>query len=100
MDKLFITKGASPLMFGIELGIDLGTASVLVYAKGKGIVLHEPSVIAIDRNTNKRIAVGEEARLMIGRTPANIVAVRPMRDGVIADYPVSYTHLRAHETRH
>jgi len=72
--------------FGIDLGIDLGTASVLVYAKGKGIVLHEPSVIAIDRITNKRIAVGEEARLMIGRTPGNIVAVRPMRDGVIADY--------------
>jgi rod shape-determining protein MreB len=86
MDKLLMTKGVSPLMFGIELGIDLGTASVLVYAKGKGIVLHEPSVIAIDRNTNKRIAVGEEARLMIGRTPGNIVAVRPMRDGVIADY--------------
>jgi len=81
-----MTKGAFPPMFGIDLGIDLGTASVLVYAKGKGIVLYEPSVIAIDRNTNKRIAVGEEARLMIGRTPANIVAVRPMRDGVIADY--------------
>ena len=81
-----MTKGVSPPMFGIDLGIDLGTASVLVYAKGKGIVLHEPSVIAIDSNTNKRIAVGEEARLMIGRTPGNIIAVRPMRDGVIADY--------------
>lgn len=72
--------------FGIDLGIDLGTASVLVFAKGRGIVLHEPSVIAIDQIANKRIAVGEEARLMIGRTPGNIVAVRPMRDGVISDY--------------
>ncbi|MDR3599935.1 MAG: rod shape-determining protein MreB [Desulfosporosinus sp.] len=81
-------------MLGIDLGIDLGTASVLVYAKGKGIVLHEPSVIAIDRNTNKRIAVGEEARLMIGRTPGNIVAVRPMRDGVIADYQTTELMLK------
>ena len=89
-----MTKGASPPMFGIDLGIDLGTASVLVYAKGKGIVLHEPSVIAIDRNTNKRIAVGEEARLMIGRTPGNIVAVRPMRDGVIADYQTTELMLK------
>jgi len=80
--------------FGIDLGIDLGTASVLVYAKGKGIVLHEPSVIAIDRNSNKRIAVGEEARLMIGRTPGNIVAVRPMRDGVIADYQTTELMLK------
>jgi len=89
-----MTKGASPPMFGIDLGIDLGTASVLVYAKGKGIVLHEPSVIAIDRNTNKRIAVGEEARLMIGRTPGSIVAVRPMRDGVIADYQTTELMLK------
>ncbi|MDR3543069.1 MAG: rod shape-determining protein MreB [Desulfosporosinus sp.] len=81
-------------MFGIDLGIDLGTASVLVYAKGKGIVLHEPSVIAIDSNSNKRIAVGEEARLMIGRTPGNIVAVRPMRDGVIADYQTTELMLK------
>lgn len=89
-----MTKGVSPSMFGIDLGIDLGTASVLVYAKGKGIVLHEPSVIAIDRNTNKRIAVGEEARLMIGRTPGSIVAVRPMRDGVIADYQTTELMLK------
>ena len=98
MDKLQRTKGVSLLMFGmdfgIDLGIDLGTASVLVYAKGKGIVLHEPSVIAIDRNNNKRIAVGEEARLMIGRTPGNIVAVRPMRDGVIADYQTTELMLK------
>lgn len=81
-------------MFGIDLGIDLGTASVLVYAKGKGIVMHEPSVVAIDKNTNKRIAVGEEARLMLGRTPGNIVAIRPMRDGVIADYKTTELMLK------
>ncbi len=74
------------LGFGIDLGIDLGTATVLVYAKGKGIVLNEPSVVAIDKNTDKIIAVGEEARAMLGRTPGNIVAIRPLRDGVIADY--------------
>lgn len=71
---------------GIDLGIDLGTATVLVYVKGKGIVLNEPSVVAIDKNTDKIIAVGEEARAMLGRTPGNIVAIRPLRDGVIADY--------------
>lgn len=81
-------------MFGMELGIDLGTASVLVYVKGKGIVLHEPSVVAIDKVTNKRIAVGEEARSMLGRTPGNIVAIRPMRDGVIADYQTTELMLR------
>lgn len=74
-------------MFGEEdIGIDLGTASVIVFKKGKGIVLHEPSVVAIDRNTNDVIAVGEDAREMLGRTPGHIVAVRPLRDGVIADY--------------
>jgi len=81
-------------MFGINLGIDLGTASVLVYVKGKGIVLHEPSVVAIDKRSNKRIAVGEEARLMLGRTPGNIVAIRPMRDGVIADYQTTELMLK------
>ncbi len=69
-----------------EIGIDLGTANLLVYKRGQGIVLREPSVIAIDRLTNKVKAVGEEARLMLGRTPGTIVAVRPMSDGVIADY--------------
>jgi rod shape-determining protein MreB len=69
-----------------DIGIDLGTASVIVYKKGKGIVLHEPSVVAIDRNTNNIIAVGEEARQMLGRTPGYISAVRPLREGVIADY--------------
>jgi rod shape-determining protein MreB and related proteins len=69
-----------------ELGVDLGTANILVYQRNKGIVLREPSVVAIDRNTKKVKAVGEEARLMLGRTPGNIVAIRPMSDGVIADY--------------
>jgi rod shape-determining protein MreB and related proteins len=69
-----------------ELGIDLGTANILVYRRGQGIVLREPSVVAIDRLTKKVKAVGEEARLMLGRTPGNIVAIRPMSDGVIADY--------------
>jgi rod shape-determining protein MreB len=69
-----------------ELGVDLGTANILVYVRGKGIVLREPSVVAISSNTKKVLAVGEEARLMLGRTPGHIVAVRPMSDGVIADY--------------
>ncbi len=69
-----------------ELGIDLGTANILVYVRGKGIVLREPSVVAISSRTKKVLAVGEEARLMLGRTPGNIVAIRPMSDGVIADY--------------
>jgi rod shape-determining protein MreB len=81
-------------MFGTDMGIDLGTASVLVYVHGKGIVLHEPSVVAIDKNTGKRIAVGEEARMMLGRTPGNITAIRPMRDGVIADYQTTEVMLK------
>ena len=74
---------------GTDIGIDLGTASVLVYVKGKGVVLKEPSVVAFDRNTNKIKAIGEEARLMLGRTPGNIVAVRRLRQGVISDYTVT-----------
>ena len=74
---------------GTDIGIDLGTASVLVYVKGKGVVLKEPSVVAFDRNTNKIKAIGEEARLMLGRTPGNIVAVRPLRQGGISDYTVT-----------
>ena len=74
---------------GTDIGIDLGTASVLVYVKGKGVVLKEPSVVAFDRNTNKIKAIGEEGRLMLGRTPGNIVAVRPLRQGVISDYTVT-----------
>lgn len=72
-----------------DMGIDLGTASILVYAKNKGIVLNEPSVVAIDQNTNKFLAVGEEARKMLGRTPGNIIAIRPLKDGVISDYDVT-----------
>lgn len=72
-----------------DIGIDLGTASVLVYIKGKGVVLQEPSVVAIDQNTNKFLAVGEEARNMLGRTPGNIVAIRPLKDGVISDYDIT-----------
>ena len=74
---------------GTDSGIDLGTDSVLVYEKQKGVVLKEPSVVAFDRNTNKIKAIGEEARLMLGRTPGNIVAVRPLRQGVISDYTVT-----------
>ena len=76
-------------MASSDVGIDLGTASILVYVKGKGVVLKEPSVVAFDRDSNKIKAIGEEARLMIGRTPGNIVAVRPLRQGVISDYTVT-----------
>ncbi|KSV60323.1 rod shape-determining protein [Acetivibrio ethanolgignens] len=81
-------------MLGSDIGIDLGTASVLVYIKGKGVVLKEPSVVAFDRDTNKIKAIGEEARLMLGRTPGNIVAVRPLRQGVISDYTVTEKMLK------
>ncbi|MDD4801784.1 MAG: rod shape-determining protein [Syntrophomonas sp.] len=74
------------MCFVEDIGIDLGTASVLVFKKGEGIVLHEPSVVALDKNTNKAIAIGEEARQMLGRTPGYIMAIRPLREGVIADY--------------
>ncbi|HIE13442.1 MAG TPA: rod shape-determining protein [Desulfotomaculum sp.] len=77
-----------------DIGIDLGTATVLVFAKGKGIILKEPSVVAINRDDNKVISVGEEARRMLGRTPGNIVAVRPLKEGVIADYDVTERMLR------
>lgn len=69
-----------------DIGIDLGTASVLVFVKGKGIVLREPSVLAVNRNTGEIIAIGEEARVMLGRTPGNIIAVRPLREGVISNF--------------
>ena len=84
-------------MFGMssnDIGIDLGTASILVYIKGKGVVLKEPSVVAIDRDTNRILAIGEEARLMIGRTPGNIIAIRPLRHGVISDYTVTEKMLK------
>ena len=78
-------------MFGIgeTIGIDLGTANVLVYIKGQGVVLKEPSVVAVDRDTNTILAVGEEARRMLGRTPGNIAAIRPLRQGVISDYELT-----------
>ncbi|MDI9508896.1 MAG: rod shape-determining protein MreB [Clostridiales bacterium] len=81
-------------MLATDIGIDLGTASVLVYIKGKGVVLKEPSVVAFDRDTNRIKAIGEEARLMLGRTPGNIVAVRPLRQGVISDYTVTEKMLK------
>ncbi|RLQ94758.1 rod shape-determining protein [Falsibacillus albus] len=81
-------------MFAKDIGIDLGTANVLIHVKGRGIVLNEPSVVAIDKNTNKVLAVGEEARRMVGRTPGNIVAIRPLKDGVIADFDVTESMLK------
>lgn len=77
------------MFFSEDIGVDLGTASVLVFVKGKGIVLHEPSVVAIDKDADRVITVGEDARRMLGRTPGNIVAIRPLKDGVIADYDVT-----------
>ncbi len=73
----------------VDIGIDLGTASILVYVKGKGVILKEPSVVAFDRDSNEVKAIGEEARLMLGRTPGNIIAIRPLRQGVISDYTVT-----------
>jgi len=81
-------------MVATDIGIDLGTASILVYIRGKGVVLKEPSVVAFDRDTNKIKAIGEDARLMLGRTPGNIVAVRPLRQGVISDYTVTEKMLK------
>ncbi|NLD18670.1 MAG: rod shape-determining protein MreB [Clostridiales bacterium] len=77
------------MSFTEDVGIDLGTANVLIYVEGKGIVLHEPSVVAINKDTNEILAVGGDAKRMIGRTPGNIVAVRPLREGVISDYDVT-----------
>lgn len=81
------------LFKSVDIGVDLGTANILVYLKGSGIVLREPSVVAIDRNTNKILAIGEEAKTMLGRTPGNIVAIRPLREGVIADYDMTQSML-------
>ena len=82
------------LNFGQDIGIDLGTATVIAYVKGKGIVLREPSVVAVDNNTNEVLAVGQEARRMLGRTPGNIVATRPLKDGVISSYTVTEKMLK------
>ena len=81
-------------VFGTDIGIDLGTASVLIFIKGQGVVLTEPSVVAIDRNNNKVLVVGEEARRMLGRTPGNIVAIRPLKAGVISDYEITERMLK------
>ena len=81
-------------MFSRDIGIDLGTANVLIHVKGKGIVLDEPSVVAMDRNTGRVLEVGEEARRMVGRTPGNIEAIRPLKDGVIADFDVTEAMLK------
>ncbi|MGI6575456.1 MAG: rod shape-determining protein [bacterium] len=82
------------MLFPMDIGIDLGTASTLIYVKGKGIVLQEPTVVAIERDSNRILAVGEEAQRMIGRTPGNIVAIRPLQNGVIADYDITEAMLK------
>lgn len=82
------------MVFGQDIGIDLGTATILVYVKGRGIVLREPSVVAIDKHTNEVLAVGQEARKMLGRTPGNIIALRPLKDGVISDYTITEKMLK------
>ncbi|MCQ2559959.1 MAG: rod shape-determining protein [Clostridia bacterium] len=86
-------------VFAKDMGIDLGTANSLVYVKGKGIVLREPSVVAIQKDNGKVLAVGDEAKQMIGRTPGNIVAIRPMKDGVIADFDVTQSMIRHFVTK-
>ena len=82
------------MFFSKDIGIDLGTANTLVYIKGRGVVLNEPSVVALHKDSGSVLAVGDEAKQMIGRTPGNIVAIRPMKDGVIADFEVTHTMLR------
>lgn len=82
-----------------KLGIDLGTANTLVFIPGKGIVLNEPSVVAVNQQDNRIMAVGIEAKQMIGRTPENIIAYRPMKDGVIADYRVTEAMIRYYMTK-
>src|SRR5690348_8120543 len=81
-------------LFSHDIGIDLGTANTLVLVRGKGIVINEPSVVAVNRKTKRVLAVGSEAKRMVGRTPANIVAVRPLKDGVISDFDVTERMLR------
>lgn len=81
-------------LFSLDVGIDLGTANTLVYVRGKGIVINEPSVVAIDKRTKKPLAIGVDAKEMVGRTPANIVAIRPLRDGVISEFEITEAMLR------
>ncbi|MBD3920792.1 rod shape-determining protein [Paenibacillus sp. PR3] len=82
-------------MFSKDIGIDLGTANVSIHVKGKGVVLDEPSVVAIESDSKRVLAVGEEAHRMVGRTPGNIIAIRPLRDGVIADFEITEAMLKA-----
>jgi rod shape-determining protein MreB and related proteins len=91
---LFSPVNAFLGMFSRDIGIDLGTANTLVLVKGKGIVINEPSVVAINKKTKKVLAIGAEAKRMVGRTPANIIAIRPMKDGVISDFDVTEQMLR------
>ncbi|MFZ9802449.1 MAG: rod shape-determining protein, partial [Candidatus Nanopelagicales bacterium] len=86
--------GLSGGFLGRDLAVDLGTANTLVYERGRGIVLNEPSVVAINQNTGGIVAVGAEAKRMVGRTPGNIVAIRPLKDGVIADFDTTERMLR------
>ena len=81
--------------FRKDIGIDLGTANFVVYVKDRGIVLREPTVVAIDKNTRQVMAIGNEAKLMVGRTPGNIIAIRPLRDGVIVDFDISEYMIRS-----
>src|SRR5688500_19681835 len=97
--------GSNLAFLGRDMAVDLGTANTLVYVRGRGIVLNEPSVVAINTTTGKIVAVGIEAKRMIGRTPGNIVAIRPLKDGVIADFDVTermlrYFIQRVHKRRH
>src|ERR1041385_943096 len=94
---LKLLKKASDYVLGLfsnDIGIDLGTANTLVYVRGEGVVLCEPSVVAIEKDTNRVVAVGEEAKKMLGRTPGSIVAIRPMKDGVISDFEVTEAMLK------
>lgn len=81
-------------LFSCDIGIDLGTANTLVYVKDRGVVLNEPSVVSIDQRTKKILAVGEEAKIMLGRTPGNVLAIRPLKDGVIADFDIAETMIK------
>jgi rod shape-determining protein MreB len=102
--ELFVAGPIDALLglFSVDVGIDLGTANTLVYVRGKGIVINEPSVVAIDKRTKKPLAIGVDAKEMVGRTPANIVAIRPLRDGVISEFEIteamlSYFIRKVHE---
>ena len=99
------TSPASMTLFGRDMAVDLGTANTLVYVRGRGVVLNEPSVVALNTATGGILAVGHEAKRMIGRTPAGITAIRPLRDGVIADFETTERMLRyfiqkVHKRRH